>query len=294
MLEQIGWQFDYLPEISREEIRKIISSYDGLIIRSKTFVDKALLGEQPAIRFIGRAGAGLDNLDLSFLKEKNIPVLHAAEGNRDAVGEFAIGLLLGLLRNIPKSDKQVRELTWDREGNRGEEIMGKTVSLVGYGNMGQAFAHRVAAFGCKILAYDKYKNGFTNHFCCEVTMERIYEETDILSLHLPLTVETRNMVNMTYYNRFKKNIILINTARGEIVPLSDLAVAIESGKVRGAALDVLENEKLHTLSAEQLQSFNNLKGRANVTFTPHIAGWTFESHEKINVALVDKLKALGL
>jgi D-3-phosphoglycerate dehydrogenase len=294
LLSEIGWQVDYRPSITREEIKKIHTAYQGLIVRSKTIIDRDLLGDHPTIKFIGRAGAGIDNLDVRYLEEKKIHVLHAADGNRDAVGEFTVGLILALLRNIPRADTEVKSNVWEREANRGEEIMGKTVALIGYGNMGQALASRLAGFGCKILAYDKYKKGFGNTFCKEVDMEEVFNQTDILSLHIPLTGETRSLVNYSYLKRFNKNIIVINTARGEIIPLSDLVLAIENGKVRGAALDVLENEKINKLSPDQQQSFNYLKSKSNVIFTPHIAGWTFESHLKINVALIRKIKALGL
>jgi D-3-phosphoglycerate dehydrogenase / 2-oxoglutarate reductase len=294
LLENIGWKVDYRPDVTREEIKVLHPGYDGLIVRSKTLINRDLLGENPTVKFIGRAGAGLDNLDLDYLNEKKIFVLHAAEGNRDAVGEFTIGLLISLLRNISTSNSQVKTYMWEREKNRGEEIMGKTVSIIGYGNMGRAFAQRLSGFGCKILAYDKYKKGFGSNFCQEVGMDRVFAETDILSLHIPLTQETRKLVDTKYFERFHKNIILINTARGEIVPLTDLAQAIESGKVKGAALDVLENEKLNQFTPQQQQSFNYLKSKSNVIFTPHIAGWTFESHLKINVALVEKIKDLNL
>ncbi|HYG03462.1 MAG TPA: NAD(P)-dependent oxidoreductase [Chryseosolibacter sp.] len=292
LLEDAQWQFDYQPEMGREEIQKSLPNYQGLIIRSKTFVDRALLGEQPTLKFIGRAGAGLDNLDLGYLQSKNIAVLHAGEGNRDAVGEYTVGILLSLLRKIPKGNEQVRNMIWDREGNRGEEIMNKTVSIIGYGNMGKAFAQRLRGFGCKILVYDKYKRQFADNFVTEVDMETIFRESDIVSLHIPLTDETRMMVNEQYFNRFAKNIVFINTARGEIVSLSALVAALRDGKVRSAGLDVLENEKLNQIPEAQLQTLNYLKAQPNVIFTPHIAGWTFESHEKINVALVNKIKML--
>jgi D-3-phosphoglycerate dehydrogenase len=263
-----------------------------LIVRTKTFIDRDLLGPSPHVKFIGRAGAGVDNLDQDYLKEKNIVVLHAAEGNRDAVGELAIGLLIALMRHIPKAHEEVKNGVWDREGNRGAEINGKTVSLIGYGNMGQAFARCLSGFGCKVLAYDKYKTAFGSSLCQEAGMKRVFEETDILSLHIPLTAETRSMVNGDFINRFRRNFFLINTARGEIVPLSDLAFGVESGKIRGAALDVLENEHIQKLTPVQQQSFNYLKSKSNVIFTPHIAGWTYESHVKINVALVEKIKEL--
>lgn len=294
MLEEIGWEVSYQPTITRDEIKQTHQEYQGLIVRSKTTIDRDLLGENPSIKFIGRAGAGLDNLELNYLREKKIAVLHASEGNRDAVGEYTIGGLLSLLRNIPRADKEVRVRVWEREGNRGEEIMGKTIGIIGYGNMGQAFAKRISGFGCTVLAYDKYKTNYTDQFATESAMDELFEKTDVLSLHIPLTAETKRMVSIEYLNRFKKKIVLINTARGEIVSLTDLVKGMESGKVRGAVLDVLENEKLTKLTPEQTVAMNYLSKQTNVILTPHIAGWTFESHVKINVALVEKLKVLKL
>ena len=294
MMKDIGWEVDYQPNITRDEIRKKHEGCQGLIVRSKTFIDADLLGDNPTIRFVGRAGAGLDNLDLDYLSARGIQVLHASEGNRDAVGEYAVGALLSLLRNIPRADQQVRSLQWDREGNRGEEIMDKTITIIGYGNMGRAFARRLSGFGCNVLAYDKYKTNYSDEYARSISYESVFDDTDILSLHVPLTPETRGMVNESYLRRFRKNIVLVNTARGEIVSLKALNASFIDNKVRGAVLDVLENEKLSTLSDEQRKAFNSLKERSNVIFTPHIAGWTFESHLKINVALVSKIKALGV
>ena len=294
MLTDIGWAYDYEPSISRDEVKRKIGSYQGMIVRSKTTVDRDLLGDNPAVRFIGRAGAGIDNLDEDFLKAKGIHVVHAAEGNRDAVGEYAVGTLLSLMRNIPKADREVRAMQWDREGNRGEEIMGKTIALVGYGNMGRSFARRLSGFQCKVLAYDKYKTNFSDPYVTESTMEEINGEADILSFHIPLTEETRSLVNAEYLARFRKGLILVNTSRGEVVPFASVVEGFASKKLRGAVLDVLENEKLSTLTPQQTQYFKQLTGRTDVIFTPHIAGWTFESHIKINVALTDKIKALQL
>lgn len=294
MLKEIGWESDYQPLITREEIRTRHHRYHGLIVRSKTQIDRDLLGPNPTLKFIGRAGAGLDNLDLPFLLEKNIKVIHASEGNRDAVAEHAVGLLLTLTRNISKANAEVRNFRWEREANRGEEIMGKTIGIVGYGNTGQAFAKRLSGFGCNVFAYDKYKTNFSDGFGKEVPMETIFNEADVLSLHIPLTDETKMLVDINYLKRFKKRIILINTARGEIVSLTGLDKALTEGYLRGAALDVLENEKLDKFSVTQQQAFNSLRDKSNVIFTPHIAGWTFESHVKINVALVQKISALQL
>ncbi|HEX6889811.1 MAG TPA: NAD(P)-dependent oxidoreductase [Chryseolinea sp.] len=294
MLSEIGWEADYQPTITREQIKQVLGQYEGLIVRSKTFIDRDLLGDNPTVKFVGRAGAGLDIIDLTCLAERGIHVLHASEGNRDAVGEYTIGALLSLMRKLPNADAEVRNYTWNREGSRGEELMSKTVAIIGYGNMGKAFAKRLSGFECNVLAYDKYKTGFSDSFCAEAQMDRVYEETDILSLHIPLTTETKSLVNTEYLRRFRKKIILINTARGEIVPLADLASLLEEGVVRGAVLDVLENEKLDKLTSSQRQAFSLLAKRSNVIFTPHIAGWTYESHVKINVALVQKIKHLRL
>lgn len=294
MLKEIGWEADYQPKITRDQIKAILGQYQGLIVRSKTFIDRDLIGEDPTLKFVGRAGAGLDIIDLQYLSGKGIVVLHASEGNRDAVGEYTVAALLSLMRNLPRADQEVRNFIWNREGSRGEELMGKNVGIIGYGNMGKAVARRLAGFECNVLAYDKYKSDFSDSFCTQSEMEKIYEETDILSLHIPLTDETRSLVNAEYLRRFKRKIILVNTARGEIVPLADLVVLMDEGQVRGAVLDVLENEKLDKLTTDQRQAFTLLAKRSNVIFTPHIAGWTFESHVKINVALVEKIKALPL
>jgi D-3-phosphoglycerate dehydrogenase len=201
--------------------------------------------------------------------------------------------LLSLMRNIPRADAQVRQMVWEREANRGEELMSKTIGIIGYGNMGRAFAARLSGFGCNIIAYDKYKKSFSDACCAECTMDQIWENADILSLHIPLTPETRGLVTMDYLNRFHKPIILANTARGEIVNMNVVVEGLQSGRLRGAVLDVLQNEKLDRLTPEQMTSFDFLRKRSDVIFTPHIAGWTFESHVKINVALAEKIKLLS-
>lgn len=293
MLREIGWEGVDVSNQEIEAIKPLINQYEGLFVRTRTRVDEQLLGSKPAICFVARAGAGLDNIDLEFLEKQGIQVIHASEGNRDAVGEYTIAALLALLRNIPNADKEVRQGIWHREENRGEELMGKTVGIIGYGNMGKAFAKRLSGFGCRVFAYDKYKQNFSDEWAHETTLETIFEVSDILSLHLPLTHETRNMLDYEFIDKFKKSFLLLNTARGEIVKLQVLASGIESGKIRGAALDVLENEKLTSLTQEQLKAFTFLTQQRNVIFTPHIAGWTQESHYKINQVLVEKLQALG-
>jgi len=289
LLENEGFQVDYQPEISRLELEGIIHRYEGLIIRSKTAMDRPLLEKAARLRFIGRAGAGLDKIDLDSLQERNIPLYNAPEGNRDAVAEHAIGMLLALFNHIPRADRQVREKIWNREQNRGEELSGKTVGIFGYGHMGQSFAKKLRGFDVKVLAYDKYKTGFGSEFAEESSFERIQEEADILSIHVPLTSETRNFFTLEVINAFKKPFYLINTARGEVVSLEVLNGALASGKLRGALLDVLEKEKLDKLDPLQEEAFQKLVEKPNVLFSPHVAGWTFQSYEKINKVLVGKL-----
>ena len=290
MLREIGLEADYRPEISREEITTLIAEYELLFVRSKITVDDRFLGHAPRLKVIGRAGAGIDQLDMDALERRGVTLLNAPEGNRDAVAEHAVGMLLCLMNNILQADAQVRSGIWDREGNRGIELSQKTVGIIGYGYMGQAFAKRLKGFGCRILAHDKYKSGFGDAEVKESSQEEIWQEADVLSLHIPLTAENRALVNLDYLSRFKKDIFIINTARGEILPLQDLRLAMENGKVKGVTLDVLENEKLHQLSAFQKENFDYLVKSQKVVFTPHVAGWTHESYVKINRTLVEKLK----
>jgi D-3-phosphoglycerate dehydrogenase len=294
LLTEIGYQAEYLPNISRAEVLAQISNYEGLIVRSKLQVDTELIQLASSLKFVARAGAGLDQLDEDALKEKGINILNAPEGNRDAVGEHTLGMLLNLLNHISRADQQIRRGVWDREGNRGVELMGKTVGIIGYGNMGQAFASRLSGFGVQVLAYDKYRTHYSDAFAQEATMDEIFQRTDILSFHVPLTSETQFLVDKLYLSNFYKSIYLLNTARGKIITLATLVEALTSGKIKGAALDVLENEKLQQLTPEQQAAFAQLRQSQRVLFTPHVAGWTFESYEKINQTLVEKIKALEL
>ncbi|MFN3849492.1 MAG: 2-hydroxyacid dehydrogenase [Spirosomataceae bacterium] len=290
MLQEEGLLFDYQPLISRKEILDVINNYEGLIIRSKTKVDVEFLDAATNLKFIARAGAGLDLIDIEETQRRNIEIFAANEGNRVAVAEHVIGMLLCLLNNIRIADAQVRQGVWLREENRGYELMGKTVAIIGYGNNGMATAERLKGFGCKVLAFDKFKSGFSDEFAAESSMEQVFEEADIVTLHIPLTDETHKMVNESYFSRFKKNIYFINAARGEIVELADLAKCIESGKVRGACLDVLENEKLNKLTTEQKTTFDYLSKSDRVILTPHIAGWTHESYFRINEVMLQKIR----
>jgi D-3-phosphoglycerate dehydrogenase len=257
-------------------------------------MDRALLEKAHNLKFIARAGAGLDQIDLEYLAENEIQLFHAAKGNRDAVAEHAIGGLLALMNHLIKSDQEVRKGIWDREGNRGYELKGKTVGIMGYGNMGRAFAKRLKGFGVDVLAYDKYKKDFEDNLVQEVIWEKLKAEADILSLHVPLTEVTRNFFTFDELKSFAKPFWLVNTARGEEISFETLNKALDAGILRGAVLDVLENEKFNRFSPEQKAEFENLANRENVIFTPHVAGWTFESYEKINEVLVKQInKAFG-
>lgn len=289
MLEAKGHAVTYSPKITRAEILDQVEDYEGLIIRSKTPMDRELLEKAVNLKFIGRAGAGLDQIDLEYLVNRGIKLFHAAKGNRDAVAEHAVGMLLALFNNIKKADSEVRKGIWDREGNRGHELMGKTVGIMGYGNMGKAFAKRLQGFGVEIYAYDKYKMNYADDLVHEVIWAKVKAEAEILSIHVPLTTETRNFLTLEELESFANPIWLINTARGEVISFKTLNEALDRGILLGAVLDVLENEKFARFSEEQKAEFEKLAQRENVLFTPHVAGWTYESYVKINKVLVKKI-----
>lgn len=294
-LQKAGHTCDLNYHWTNEEIISNIHLYDGIVIRSKLKITKEIIDKASRLKFIARAGAGMENIDVAYAESKGIRCLHAPEGNRDAVAEHAIGMLLALFNNICRADKEVREGKWIREGNRGVELMGKTVGIIGYGSMGSAFAERLKGFGVKILAYDKYKKGFGNDLVEEVSMERIFAETDVLSLHIPLTEETHYLVDDAFISSFKKNIYIINTARGKCMNTSDLVKNLHSGKVQGACLDVLEYEMVsfENLDTTSLPpAFQQLIKSDKVILSSHIAGWTHESNEKIAKVLAERIMGL--
>ena len=296
-LEKAGHVCHLHYDWTKEEIIQNIHLYDGIIIRSKIKITKDILDKATNLKFIARAGAGMENIDVAYAESKGIKCIHAPEGNRDAVGEHALAMLLALFNNVLRADKEVREGKWLREENRGVELMGKTVGIIGYGNMGSAFAERLKGFGVKLLVYDKYKTNFGNECIQESSLERIFDEADIVSLHVPLTAETERMVNDTFINNFKKNIYIINTARGKCLNTDDLVMNLKSGKVLGACLDVLEYEmtSFETLDVTMLpEAFQYLTKSDKVILSPHIAGWTIESHRKIALVLVEKILQLNL
>ncbi|MCX6294619.1 MAG: 2-hydroxyacid dehydrogenase [Bacteroidetes bacterium] len=295
MLEKAGHTCDLNYNWTKEEIEKNIHLYDGIIVRSKIKITKEIIDKAANLKFIARAGAGMENIDVSYAESKGIKCFHAPEGNRDAVAEHAIAMLLSLFNNLFRANKEVREGKWIREGNRGVELMGKTVGIIGYGNMGSAFAERLKGFSVNILVYDKYKNGFGNSFIKECSLEQIFEQADVLSLHTPFTEETNYLINDSFINKFSKNVYIINTARGKCLNTSDLVKNLKIGKVLGACLDVLEYEmtSFEALNTNELpEAFQYLIQSENVVLSPHIAGWTKESNMKIAKILAEKILIL--
>lgn len=297
----LGFNNDEDYTSTKEEIEAKIHEYDGLIIRSRFSLDEAFLEKATKIKFIGRLGAGLENIDTQFAKQQGIFLAAAPEGNRNAVGEHTLGMLLSLFNNLNKADKEVRNGTWDREGNRGLELDGKTVGIIGYGNMGKAFAKKLKGFDVEVLCYD-IKGGVEDENARQVGIMELQQKTQILSLHVPQTEENIGMINSEFITKFNHPLWILNTARGKCIRTKDLVVALENGKVLGAGLDVLEYEKAsfedmfkvastETEIPKMPKAFETLLAMDNVLLSPHVAGWTVESKEKLAQTVVDKIKA---
>jgi len=279
---------------SREECKQIIADTEGIVVRSRFPMDADFLSHAPHLKFIARSGAGMENIDEEYAQEKNIQLYNAPEGNRNAVGEHALGMLLALFNKMHTADRDVRLGKWEREHNRGVELDGKTVGLIGFGNNGQAFAKKLRGFDVKVLAYDKYKTNFGSSDVEEVNMEAIFQRADVLSFHIPQTDETRFMANAEFFNSFEKDIYVINLSRGKIIRTSALVEALKSTKVLGAGLDVLEYEKTSFESfyeQELSPDFSYLLNAENVILSPHVGGWTNESYFKLSDVLADKILA---
>jgi D-3-phosphoglycerate dehydrogenase len=292
MLLEKGFVCDLFYDRPAEELKKLIPQYDGIVIRSKFKITKEIIDSAPNLKCIARAGAGMENIDVEYARSRGISCVNSPEGNRDAVAEQALGMLLSLMNNICRANKEVREGAWRREENRGVELGGKTVGLIGYGNTGMAFAKLLSGFDVDVLVYDTYKKGFGGGRVKESSQEEIFDKADVLSLHIPLTAETNHLVDDAYLDKFKKNIYFINTSRGKCVNTADLVKNIETGKVLGACLDVLEYE---AVSFEEVDfskmpaPMQYLLRSDKVVLTPHIAGWTRESNIKIAKYLAEKI-----
>lgn len=289
---RLGYEVTDRPLITRAETLQIISEYDILAIRTKFQVDREVLDAGSKLRCIARAGAGMDNIDEAYARDRGVACINAPEGNRDAVAEHALGMLLALMNNFRKADAEVREGVWDREGNRGWELKGKTVGIIGYGNTGRAFARKLAGFEANVLVFDKYQTGFSDAYGTETVMEEIVKKADVLSLHIPLTRETRLLVDEEYLFHFRKPIFFLNTSRGEIVDTRAVLNAVKAGRIIGAGLDVLQVEKFPALAEQSW--YEELAANPKILLTPHVAGWTFDSYRKISEVLAEKLKNLQL
>lgn len=279
-------------QLSLEAIQPLLNDAFGLVIRSRFAMNAEFLKNAPNLKFIARSGAGMENIDESYCAENDIQLFNAPEGNRNAVGEHVLGMLLALFNQLVKSDSEVRKGIWDREGNRGIELDGKTVGIIGYGNNGGAFAKKLRGFDVKVLAYDKYKSGFGNQFIQESSLEDIFNNADAVSFHIPQNEETLFMANDQFFSNFKKNIYLINLSRGKIVQTSALVKALKNGKVLGACLDVLEYEKSSFESffeQEIPEDFKYILESDKTILSPHVGGWTHESYYKLSDALADKI-----
>ena len=293
MLQAVGVSVDYQPHLTAAEVPAALAAqpYEGLMVRSKLRVTAELLAHGSHLRYVARAGAGVDNIDEVAMRAAGVTLLNAPEGNRDAVGEYAVGLLLALFRNIARADQEVRQGQWRREANRGEEIGGKTIGLLGYGHMGRAFARRLRAFGCTVLAHDSDPSCAADEHATLVSLSELQARAEVLSLHIPYSAANHHFVNAQLLAGFAKPCWLLNTARGEVLDHAALVRGLQRGTVRGAALDVLENEKLQHLTAAQQATFDFLKTAPNVVLSPHIGGWTHQSYARINEVLVDKIAA---
>jgi D-3-phosphoglycerate dehydrogenase len=271
---KLGYDVDDFPDYSRAQALTVIHQYTGIAIRTKFNINKEIIDAGLNLKFIARAGAGLDNIDIDYSSQKGIACLNAPEGNRTAVAEHSIGMLLSLMNNLRRADIEVRDGVWNREGNRGYELRGKTIGIIGYGYMGKCLAKLLKGFDVNVIAFDKYKSDFSDDYAQEVSMEQIVRHSDILSLHIPLKRETMQMVNDEYFYHFKKPIFFLNTSRGEIVNTRAVLNAIKDGRILGAGLDVLEVEKFPTLSEQEW--YQDLRAESKVILSPHIAGWTIE------------------
>ncbi len=294
-LEEMGFSCENCYALSKASLQEKLTEAKGIVVRSRFRMDSHLLDHAPHLEFIARSGAGMENIDQDYCKKRGIVLFNAPEGNKNAVAEHALGMLLSLFNRLRKGDSEIRSGKWDREGNRGYELEGKTIGLIGFGNNGSQFAKILSGFDVRILAYDKYKTGFGTSMVEEVDLETIFKEADVLSFHIPQTEETLGWCDETLLGKFEKPIYLINLSRGKIVKTSALLEALNSGQVLGACLDVLEFEKS---SFEDMfdqsnmpDAFKQLLENDKVILSPHVGGWTHESYFKLSKVLADKIEA---
>ncbi|HUX84226.1 MAG TPA: NAD(P)-dependent oxidoreductase [Chitinophagaceae bacterium] len=288
-LTEKGYQVLYQPAITYEELFHNVHGCVGLVVTTRLSVDRHILDNGVKLEWIGRLGSGMEMIDVEYASKQGIRCVSSPEGNCDAVGELAVGMLISLYRNILKSNLELRRGVWEREKNRGSEIGEKTIGIIGYGFTGTAFANKLRGFGCTVLAYDKFRKGFGNPSVTESSLEEIFRKADVVSLHVPLSPDTRHMVDARFLQSFSAPVILINTSRGSVVHTAELVEMLKAGKVEGACLDVLENEKLETMTQPEQEQFKYLLNAPNVVLTPHIAGYSHEASFRMASILLRKL-----
>lgn len=286
--------YEYLPHISPEELMQKAGIITGLVLTTRIQVTRSLIDAAPNLKWVGRLGSGLEMIDTDYLEQKGIAFFSTPEGNCGAVAEHSLGLLLSLMQNINNSAREVQEYIWLRNENRGWELTGKTVGIIGYGHTGSAFAGLLQPFNVVLLAHDKYKNGFSKDYIQEATLEQIKKEADVISFNLPLTEETTHYADAAFFNSLEKKPFIINCSRGGVVDTLAIINALKHNKIAGAGLDVLENEKLNTLGYKQKKDFDFLLKQPNVIITPHIAGYSQEAFHKMSFYLIKKLTNAGL
>ena len=295
-LKALSYEIDYQPSIGYSDIFGIINKYQGVIINSKVRMTRELLGLSPKLKFIGRLGSGLEIIDIPAAEEQGTKVFSAPEGNRNAVAEHTLGMLLALANNLVWADIDVRKFHWDRELHRGFEIENKTVGIVGFGNNGSQFAKKLAGLEVNVLAYDKYKVNYANEFpyVQEVNLEKLLKESDIISLHVPLDTSTHFMIDRKLISKCKDGVIIVNSSRGKVIKTMDLLAGLKSGKISGACLDVFENEKTSTFSEGEQLMYGELYKLKQVILSPHVAGWTVESKYKIADSLLQQISKISI
>lgn len=290
-LKKLNFQVTYAPEIKLDTVHQVIGSFVGIVINTKIKTDKSLLEKGGQLRFVARLGSGKDIIDLNAAEELGVHVITSPEGNRNAVAEHAMGMLLALANNILRADREIRSFYWNRERNRGFELAGKTIGIIGFGNTGRAFAEKFENWRTSVLSYDKYKEQYATdlRFVTETNLQEIQQKADVISFHLPLTEETHHMLNSEFITRCKDGVIIVNTSRGKVIDEEALIEGLRSGKIAGACLDVFENEKTETHTKKDQKRYAELYEMDCTVLTPHVAGWTRESKRKIAETILEKV-----